>query len=130
MPNSMWVIKMCIFQIQKLIFNLCSERQFSKKSQGPVILTSKCVMHSPLKGINKKVMITILPKGLVFYMSHNYKNQSDSGLHNLLFRLCHRLHISTSSCLLSRCVFRPALGWSADQHFSACHTIIYLITTI
>ena len=44
-------------------------------------------------------------------------------------RLCHRLHISTSPCLLSRCVFRPALGWSADQHFGARHTLIYLIIT-
>ena len=42
----------------------------------------------------------------------------------------HWLHILSSSCLLSRCVFRPAFGWSADQHLGARHILIYLITTL
>ena len=35
-------------------------------------------------------------------------------------RLCHRLHSLTSSCQLSRCVFRPVLGCLVfDQHLVA-----------
>ena len=59
-----------------------------------------------------------------FTSSPHYKNHSDSGFVSHVIRL----HISTSSCLLSRCVFRPALGCSSYTDISYQDIHIYLIT--
>ena len=61
-----------------------------------------------------------------FTSSPHYKNHSDSGFVSHVIRL----HISTSSCLLSRCVFRPALGCSSYTDISYQDIHIYLITII
>ena len=55
-----------------------------------------------------------------FTSSPHYKNHSDSGFVSHVIRL----HISTSSCLLSRCVFRPALGCSSYTDILSRYTYI------
>ena len=55
-----------------------------------------------------------------FTSSPHYKNHSDSGFVSHVIRL----HISTSSCLLSRCVFRPALGCSSYTDILSRYTHI------